>query len=176
VTDGSLIESISAWVKGEIAVISPVGGVVLVEGPGMKKRVDQRATLPRYQMSLMKLVNQSTCIILRISDLYSEPFPESMISLVSPFAGIHNLDLSPESLSADGAHQIWGQLTPHDDSSYDSIPLPYGGAPSIRAYQSEVEMYCMYQTPKCDRGLTEYSVPMLTIFTSIHTCHCCPLR
>ncbi|KAJ6184552.1 hypothetical protein N7519_005853 [Penicillium mononematosum] len=50
-----------------------------------------------------------------------EPFLDNMIGLVSPFAGVHNLDLSPDSLSTvDGAHQFWGQLTPHDDSSYES--------------------------------------------------------
>ncbi|KAJ5177886.1 uncharacterized protein N7500_000585 [Penicillium coprophilum] len=64
-----------------------------------------------------------------------------MIGLVSPFAGIHNLDLSPDSLSiADGAHQIWGQLTPHDDGSFDSVPVPDVGSSAIRTYQSEAEM------------------------------------
>ncbi|KAJ5952199.1 uncharacterized protein N7479_010612 [Penicillium vulpinum] len=70
-----------------------------------------------------------------------EPFLDNMIGLVSPFAGIHNLDLSPDSLSiADGAHQIWGQLTPHDDSSFDSAPVRDIGSSVIRAYQSEAEM------------------------------------
>jgi hypothetical protein len=64
-----------------------------------------------------------------------------MIGLVSPFAGIHNLDLSPDSLSTvDGAHQFWGQLTPHDDSSYESVPVHDVGSSVIRAYQSEAEM------------------------------------
>ncbi|KAK9858611.1 hypothetical protein MYU51_017791 [Penicillium brevicompactum] len=73
-----------------------------------------------------------------------DPFAASMMGLVSPFAGIHNLDLSPESLSADEAHQIWGQLTPHDDSTYDSASLPYTGAPLIRSYQSEAEIANAY--------------------------------
>lgn len=65
-----------------------------------------------------------------------------MIGLVSPFAGIHNLDLSPDSLSTvDGAHQFWGQLTPHDDSSYESAPVQdVGPSVVVRAYQSEAEM------------------------------------
>lgn len=70
-----------------------------------------------------------------------DPFLDNMIGLVSPFAGIHNLDLSPDSLSTvDGAHQFWGQLTPHDDSSYESAPVQDVGPPVIRAYQSEAEM------------------------------------
>ncbi|CAG8909219.1 unnamed protein product [Penicillium egyptiacum] len=80
-----------------------------------------------------------------ISDVADEiePFLDNMISLVSPFAGIHNLDLSPDSLSTvDGAHQFWGQLTPHDDSSFDSAPVHDVG--SIRAYQSEVEIANAY--------------------------------
>jgi len=76
-----------------------------------------------------------------MSNYELEPFLDSMIGLVSPFAGIHNLDLSPDSLPADGAHQIWGQLTPHDDSSYESVPLPSSGTFLIRSYQSEEEMY-----------------------------------
>ncbi|CAG8124819.1 unnamed protein product [Penicillium salamii] len=77
-----------------------------------------------------------------------EPFPE--MSLVTPFAGIHNLDLSPDSLSADEAHQIWGQLTPHSDSPYDSTSLSYTGIPLIRSYQSEADIanaYYLYIHP-----------------------------
>ncbi|KAJ5782982.1 hypothetical protein N7457_004756 [Penicillium paradoxum] len=70
-----------------------------------------------------------------------EPFLDNMIGLVSPFAGIHNLDLSPDSLSiADGANQIWGQLTPHADSASGSVPLARAGSSQVRAYQSEAEM------------------------------------
>lgn len=64
-----------------------------------------------------------------------------MIGLASPFAGIHNLDLSPDSLSfVDGAQQIWGQLTPHDDDSFDTVPMHDRGSSAVRAYQSEEEM------------------------------------
>jgi hypothetical protein len=64
-----------------------------------------------------------------------------MIGMVSPFAGIHNLDLSPDYLSvADGAHQIWGQLTPHGDDAFESVPAHNVGSSVIRAYQSEAEM------------------------------------
>jgi hypothetical protein len=76
-----------------------------------------------------------------MSNYKPEPFLDSMIGLVSPFAGIHNLDLSPDSLPADKVHQIWGQLTPHDDSSYDSVSVPSAGTFLIRSYRSEAEMY-----------------------------------
>lgn len=64
-----------------------------------------------------------------------------MIGMVSPFAGIHNLDLSPDSLSVtEATRQIWGQLTPHADGSFESTPISGAGASVIRAYQSEEEM------------------------------------
>jgi hypothetical protein len=70
-----------------------------------------------------------------------------MISLVSPFAGLHNLDLSPEALSVgDGAQQIWGQLTPHADSVLDSATQAGAEPPMMRAYQSEGDMYVQEQT------------------------------
>ena len=63
-----------------------------------------------------------------------------MIGLVSPFAGVHNLDLSPDSLSTvGGAHQFCGQLTPHDNS-FDSVPVHDVGSSILRTYQSEAEM------------------------------------
>jgi hypothetical protein len=100
-----------------------------------------------------------------------------MIGLVSPFAGIHNLDMSPDSLSADGAHQIWGQLTPHDDSSYDSASLPSAGTYLIRAYQSEVEMYGQKKGIQSrDQILTGQLASTHTIFTFIHICLCYRLQ
>ncbi|CAG7928703.1 unnamed protein product [Penicillium olsonii] len=113
------------------------------------------------------------------SNINPEPFPENMLGLVTPFAGVHNLDLSPDSLSADEAQQIWGQLTPHDDSPYGSATLSYTGAPLIRSYQSEVEIanaYYIYihpylpllpppiepqyeDQPKVIKPLEEYSEP-----------------
>ncbi|KAJ5869825.1 tRNA(Ile)-lysidine/2-thiocytidine synthase [Penicillium solitum] len=74
-----------------------------------------------------------------------EPFLDNMIGLVSPYAGIHNLDLSPDSMSiVDGSQQIWGQLTPHDDSSFDSVPIHDKGSSAVRAYQSEAEIANAY--------------------------------
>ncbi|KAJ5932308.1 hypothetical protein N7516_006797 [Penicillium verrucosum] len=74
-----------------------------------------------------------------------EPFLDNMIGLASPYAGIHNLDLSPDSLSiVDGAQQIWGQLTPHDDSSFDTVPMHDRGSSAVRAYQSEEEIANAY--------------------------------
>jgi hypothetical protein len=65
-----------------------------------------------------------------------------MIGLVTPFAGIHNLDLSPETLSVgDGAQQIWGQLTPQADSALDSATQAEVERPMMRAYHSEGDMY-----------------------------------
>ncbi|KAJ5199983.1 hypothetical protein N7472_005187 [Penicillium cf. griseofulvum] len=88
--------------------------------------------------------NESAVIVLVAEVVLAEdpePFLDNMIGLVSPFAGIHNLDLSPDYLSiADGAHQIWGQLTPHDDDSFESVPVHDAGSSVIRAYQSEAEM------------------------------------
>ncbi|CRL25871.1 Peptidase, cysteine peptidase active site [Penicillium camemberti] len=74
-----------------------------------------------------------------------EPFLDNMIGLASPYAGIHNLDLSPDSLSiVDEAQQIWGQLTPHDDRSFDSVPMHDRGSSAVRAYQSEAEIVNAY--------------------------------
>ncbi|KAJ5213588.1 hypothetical protein N7449_000757 [Penicillium cf. viridicatum] len=107
-----------------------------------------------------------------------EPFLDNMIGLVSPYAGIHNLDLSPDSLSiVDGAQQIWGQLTPHDDSSFDSVPMQDRGSSAIRAYQSEAEMLVKkIHYSKHDRLLIGHTVPMPTIFISIHIYPCCRLQ
>lgn len=139
--------SISALEETESALIKPVAGVVLAEEPGMRRRNDDQlqAThcLLQCQMSPMKLVAQlfpnNKSVV--VSNHWPEPFLDNMIGLVSPFAGIHNLDLSPDSLSiVDGSHQIWGQLTPHDDSSFDSVPVHDVGSSATRAYQSEAEM------------------------------------
>lgn len=70
----------------------------------------------------------------------SEPFLENMMGLVSPFAGVHNLDLSPDSSSdATGSRQIWALKTPSDGpfapSSISDMEMA-----SIRAYGSEAEM------------------------------------
>lgn len=69
-----------------------------------------------------------------------EPFLENMMGLVSPLAGVHNLDLSPDSSSdATGNRQIWGLPTPSD------VPLRQSSIPDmemafIRAYRSEADM------------------------------------
>jgi hypothetical protein len=106
-----------------------------------------------------------------MSNYKPEPFLDSMIGLVSPFAGIHNLDLSSDSLPADGVHLIWGQLTPHDGSSYDSVPVPNAETCLIRSYRSEAEMYGRKKSDsKCGQRLMGQSALMRTIFISIHTC------
>lgn len=149
-------QSFSVLERGETAVINLVVEAGLVEVYSMKNHVDQQPThcpLHRYQMSPTKVYQAAVNTFqgFHASDFESDPFAASMMGLVSPFAGIHNLDLSPESLSADEAHQIWGQLTPHDDSTYDSASLPYTGAPLIRSYQSEAEMYGSksWMSPNC---------------------------
>ncbi|KUM66710.1 hypothetical protein ACN42_g370 [Penicillium freii] len=102
-----------------------------------------------------------------------EPFLDNMIGLVSPYAGVHNLDLSPDSLSiVDGAQQVWGQLTPHDDSSFDSVPMHDRGSSTVRAYQSEVEMLVQKRHySRHDRRLisdTQYQC-LLYLYPSIFT-------
>lgn len=101
-----------------------------------------------------------------------------MIGLVSPYAGIHNLDLSPDSLSiVDGAQQIWGQPTPHDDSSFDSVHMHDRGSSAIRAYQSEAEMLVQKKPySRYDQLLIGHTVPMPIIFISIHIYLCCHLQ
>ena len=69
-----------------------------------------------------------------------DSYLEDMMSLVSPFAGIHNLDLSPDALSdSRGAHQLWGQLTPSDDP-LASAPSVDANSSGIRSYTCEEEM------------------------------------
>ncbi|KAJ5654037.1 hypothetical protein N7490_001040 [Penicillium lividum] len=70
-----------------------------------------------------------------------DPLLENTMGLLTPFAGIHNLDLSPDTLSDTGeALQLWGQLTP-GDGSFASASIDDVDLPMIRAYQSEEEMY-----------------------------------
>lgn len=64
------------------------------------------------------------------------------MGLLTPFVGIHNLDLSPDVLSDAGeALQVWGQLTPGDDGSFASPSVNDMDLPGIRTYQCEEDMY-----------------------------------
>lgn len=131
------------------------------------------------QMSPMKLVGQVPISQANmVSNQRPEPFLDNMIGLVSPYAGIHNLDLSPDSMSiVDGSQQIWGQLTPHDDSSFDSVPIHDKGSSAVRAYQSEAEMLVQKRHySRHDRLLIGHTVPMPIIFISIHIYLCYRLQ
>ncbi|KAJ5746082.1 hypothetical protein N7520_011264 [Penicillium odoratum] len=79
-----------------------------------------------------------------------DPFLENTMGLLTPFVGIHNLDLSPDTLSDTGeALQLWGQLTP-GDGSFASASIDDVDLPTIRAYQSEEEIlnaYYIYMHP-----------------------------
>ncbi|KAJ5747426.1 uncharacterized protein N7511_009122 [Penicillium nucicola] len=99
---------------------------------------------PRRGVRYEEALRNSNASNTSISDVTEEfePFLDNMIGLVTPFAGIHNLDLSPEALSVgDGAQQIWGQLTPHADSLLDSATQSGAELPMMRAYHSEADMY-----------------------------------
>lgn len=65
-----------------------------------------------------------------------------MIGLVSPLAGVHNLDISPDAMSnTNGTQQIWGQLTPSADDPFSSVSIPQAEPSAVRSYRSEEEMY-----------------------------------
>ncbi|KAJ5152365.1 hypothetical protein N7492_010660 [Penicillium capsulatum] len=75
-----------------------------------------------------------------------DPCLEEMLGLVSPFAGVHNLDLLPDAPSeSSGVNQLWGlgQLTP-SDGPFTSIPTADVDQPSIRSYSSEEEIVNAY--------------------------------
>jgi hypothetical protein len=64
-----------------------------------------------------------------------------MIGLVSPFAGVHNLDLTPDSLpDASESSQPWGQLTPSTDGAFASASIPDSETLTVRAYLCEEDM------------------------------------
>lgn len=65
-----------------------------------------------------------------------------MIGLVSPHAGVHNLDMAPDAMSdASGVQQIWGQLTPSADDPVSSGSIPHAELPAVRSYRCEEDMY-----------------------------------
>jgi hypothetical protein len=65
-----------------------------------------------------------------------------MLGLVTPLAGVHNLDVSPDALSdTSGARQIWGQLTPSADDSFLSASIPEAEPSAVRSYRCEEDMY-----------------------------------
>lgn len=70
----------------------------------------------------------------------SEPSLETMLGLVTPFAGVQNLDVSPDASSnASGNRNFWGLPTPSDGPFITSSSSDTEVA-SIRAYQSEGDM------------------------------------
>ena len=72
-----------------------------------------------------------------------------MIGLITPFAGIHNLDLSPDpSYDTNGVVELWGQLTPGEDASLASASIGDADYLAVRSYQSEEEMYVDEQKGK----------------------------
>lgn len=73
-------------------------------------------------------------------DHLSDPFLENMMGLVTPFAGVHNLDL-PLDASSDATEnrQIWNLPTPSDGTFSASSTSNTEGV-SIRVYQTEDEM------------------------------------
>ncbi|KAJ6102551.1 hypothetical protein N7486_004978 [Penicillium sp. IBT 16267x] len=81
----------------------------------------------------------------------TDPLLENTMGLLTPFMGIHNLDLSPDVLSDTGeALQLWGQLTPGDDGSFASPSINEVELPAIRAYQCEEDIlnaYYIYMHP-----------------------------
>lgn len=65
-----------------------------------------------------------------------------MIGLVSPLAGVHNLDIAPDAMSdTSGAQQIWGQLTPSADQPLSSVSIPHAEPSAVRSYRCEDDMY-----------------------------------
>lgn len=65
-----------------------------------------------------------------------------MLGLVTPLAGVHNLDVSPDALSdTSGARQLWGQLTPSADDQFLSASIPEAEPSAVRSYQCEADMY-----------------------------------
>lgn len=71
-----------------------------------------------------------------------EPLLDNMLGLVSPLAGVHNLDISPEALSdTSGTRQLWGQLTPSADDPFSSVSIPEAEPSAVRSYRCEEDMY-----------------------------------
>ena len=67
---------------------------------------------------------------------------DSMIGLVSPHAGVHNLDIAPDAMSdTSGVQQIWGQLTPSADDPVSSVSIPHAEPSAVRSYRCEEDMY-----------------------------------
>ncbi|KAJ5098446.1 hypothetical protein N7532_005447 [Penicillium argentinense] len=72
-----------------------------------------------------------------------EPYLDSTMGLVSPFAGVHNLDLSPEAFSdVSGSRQLWGLPTPSDGPFASSISDT--DLPIIRVYRNEEDITNAY--------------------------------
>jgi hypothetical protein len=64
-----------------------------------------------------------------------------MIGLVSPLAGVHNLDLTPDSLpDTNESRQSWGQLTPNADGPFAPGSVPDSESSAVRAYVCEEDM------------------------------------
>ncbi|KAJ5122319.1 hypothetical protein N7448_003451 [Penicillium atrosanguineum] len=131
VMDNSLADPAPA--KTGIVLIGPVAGAVPEEAFGMPKHSDP-------------------VLIIKVHPLHVlHPFLDDMIGLVSPFAGVHNLDLTPESLSdANESTQHWGQLTPSTDGPFASASISDSDNFAVRAYLCEddiVNAYYIYIHP-----------------------------
>ncbi|CEJ58569.1 hypothetical protein PMG11_07223 [Penicillium brasilianum] len=74
-----------------------------------------------------------------------EPLLDNMLGLVTPLAGVHNLDVSPDALSdTSGARQLWGQLTPCADDQFLSASIPEAEPSAVRSYRSEEDIANAY--------------------------------
>ncbi|KAJ5677973.1 uncharacterized protein N7477_003606 [Penicillium maclennaniae] len=131
-----------APVRTEIVLIGLVAGVVPEEAFDMPKHSDPILII----MALPLHVPRQT-----IRTPSKDPFLDDMIGLVSPFAGVHNLDLTPESPSdATGSGQTWGQLTPSTDGPFTSASVSNSDSSAVRAYLCEddiINAYYIYIHP-----------------------------
>ncbi|KAJ5606483.1 hypothetical protein N7510_009264 [Penicillium lagena] len=117
------------------------------------------------------------CLILfsslSLSDCFLDPALDKMIGLVSPFSGLHNLDLSPDSLSDTlGGRHFWEQFTPSTEGPHNSVSAADVEQPTARAYQSEADMYAENpQKIQLTNSHETVSMPTTCIFTYIsHYC------
>lgn len=76
------------------------------------------------------------------SDCLPDSALDRVMCLVSPFAGLHNLDFSSDSLlDTIGGGNFWEQFTPSTEGPHNSVSAADVEQPIARAYQSEADMY-----------------------------------
>ncbi|KAJ6119724.1 hypothetical protein N7523_004004 [Penicillium sp. IBT 18751x] len=140
VTDNSPADP--APVRTEIVLIGLVAGVVPEEAFDMPKDSDPILIITALPLHVLRQTLRAPS---------EDPFLDDMIGLVSPFAGVHNLDLTPESPSdANGPGQPWGQLTPSTDGPLTSTSISESESSAVRAYLCEddiVNAYYIYIHP-----------------------------